>query len=238
MKVALFQPCYVKAVDPEVLTAAKKLLEHLGCEVDVPRRQTCCGQAQGNAGYQKEAEALEAHFAELFKDYDIIVSPSSSCVTYIKENYREKYDGRLFEVCEFIHDILKPQSLPGTFPHKVSLHNSCHGVRLAGLSSASEENVPQFNKLKDLLSLIDGVEVVEPERPDECCGFGGMFSIEESPISIRMGLDKVKRHIATGAEYITAADSSCLMHQGGIIAANKFGIKTIHILKILASGIR
>ena len=237
MKTALFQPCYVRAVDPGVIPAAGKLLEYLGCEVEIPASQTCCGQPQGNAGYETEARELAERFVRIFKDYDVIVSPSSSCVTYVKEHYPEKFDGRLYEVCEFIHDVLKPESLPGSFPHKVSLHNSCHGVRLAGLASPSELNVPYFNKLKDLLGLVDGVEVVEPERPDECCGFGGLFSVEESAVSVRMGQDKVLRHLATGAEYITAADSSCLMHQGGIIAEGGLPIKTIHILKILASGL-
>ena len=237
MKIALFEPCYVKAVDPDVLRDAEKLLKYLGCQVYIPDGQTCCGQAQGNAGYEREAHALEERFVKIFKDFDIVVSPSSSCVSYVKEHHAEKFGGRLYEVCEFIHDVLRPESLPGEFPHKVSLHNSCHGARLTSLSAPSELNVPYFNKLKDLLALKKGVEVLEPERPDECCGFGGLFSIEESAISIKMGSDKVRRHIATGAEYITAADSSCLMHQGGIIASGKLPVKTIHIIKILAAGL-
>lgn len=237
MKVALFVPCYVRATAPQVAKASEILLKSLGVEVLVPKGQTCCGQPMGNAGYEREGEALARRFAKIFKGCDIIVSPSSSCVTYVKEHYADTLDGKIYELCEFIHDVLKPESLPGEFPHKVSLHNSCHGARLAGLSAPSELNVPYFNKLKDLLSLKKGVEVFEPERPDECCGFGGLFSVEESPISIKMGTDKVQRHLATGAEYITAADSSCLMHQGGIIAAQKLPIKTIHIIEILAAGL-
>lgn len=237
MKVALFEPCYVRATNPGVITASVRLLKSLGCDVEIPLGQTCCGQPQGNAGYEKDAQKLYDRFVRLFKDYDVIVSPSSSCVTYVREHYGDRLDGKIYEICEFIHDVLRPASLPAVFPHKVSLHNSCHGVRLARLSSASECNEPYFNKLKDLLSLVGGIEVVEPERVDECCGFGGLFSVEESPISIRMGTDKVLRHIATGAEYITAADSSCLMHQSGIIAAGKWNIKTIHIVEILAAGL-
>lgn len=233
-KVALFVPCYVRAVAPSVIDASVRLLESLGCEVSIPERQTCCGQPQGNAGYEKEASALADHFVGLFGEYDVVVSPSSSCVTYVREHYADRMQGRLWEICEYIHDVLKPQSLPARFPHKVSLHNSCHGVRIAGLSAPSELNVPYFNKLKDLLGLVDGIEVLEPERPDECCGFGGLFSVEESPISVSMGKAKVLRHAATGAEYITAADSSCLMHQGGIIAASGLPLKTIHIVEILA----
>jgi len=237
MKVALFIPCYVRAVDPDVIEACWKLLRHLGVDVEIPPGQTCCGQPMGNAGYEEDTKALKARFETLFQQYDVIVGPSSSCVAYIREHYGDLFRGRIFEICEYIHDVLKPESLPGRFPHKVSLHNSCHGTRLTALAAPSELNIPYFNKLKDLLGLIDGVEVVEPERRDECCGFGGLFSVEESAVSVKMGTDKVRRHIETGAEYITAADSSCLMHQGGIIAAKKLPIKTIHILKILACGL-
>lgn len=233
MKVYLFTPCYVRAVNPGAIDACGELLRELGCEVVVPEGQTCCGQPQGNAGYEKEAAALADRFVRIFGECDFIVSPSSSCVTFVREHYADRLKGRLFEACEFIHDVLKPTSLHARFPHRVSLHNSCHGTRLAGLAAPSEMNIPYYNKLRDLLSLVEGIEVVEPERPDECCGFGGLFSIEESPVSIRMGQDKVHRHLATGAEYITAADSSCLMHQGGIIAAEGLPLKTIHILEIL-----
>lgn len=237
MKTAFFIPCYVRAVAPEVIEASLKLLDYLGVEVDIPSGQTCCGQPMGNAGYEEKASRLKERFVSLFESYDTIVAPSSSCVTFVREHYGNLLSGRLYEVCEYVHDVLKPSSLPGHFPHKVSLHNSCHGTRLAGLAAPSELNVPYFNKLKDLLSLIDGVEVVEPERPDECCGFGGLFSMEESPLSVKMGQDRVRRHLATGAEYIAAADSSCLMHQGGIIAVQGLPLKTIHVVEILASGL-
>jgi len=237
MKTAFFIPCYVRATAPEVIEASLKLLRHLGVDPEVPSGQTCCGQPMGNAGYEDKAAHLKERFTALFKDYDTVIAPSSSCVTFVRDRYGDLFRGRLFEICEYVHDVLKPASLPGRFPHKVSLHNSCHGTRLAGLAAPSELNVPYFNKLKDLLALIDGIEVVEPERPDECCGFGGLFSMEESALSVKMGQDKVRRHLATGAEYITAADSSCLMHQGGIIAAQGLPIKTIHIVEILASGL-
>lgn len=237
MKTAFFIPCYVRAVAPEVIEASLKLLSFLGVNPDVPCGQTCCGQPMGNAGYEDKASCLIERFTTLFEGYDTVIAPSSSCVTFVRDHYGDLFPGRLYEICEYIHDVLKPSSLPGHFPHKVSLHNSCHGTRLARLAAPSELNVPYFNKLKDLLSLIDGVEIVEPERPDECCGFGGLFSMEESPLSVKMGQDKVRRHLATGAEYITAADSSCLMHQGGIIAEQGLPLKTIHVVEILASGL-
>jgi L-lactate dehydrogenase complex protein LldE len=132
---------------------------------------------------------------------------------------------------------VKVKSLPSKFPHKVSLHNSCHGVRELGLSSPSEENVPKFNKIKDLLQLVEGIEVVEPERPDECCGFGGMFSVEETAICAQMGHDKVKRHMDTGAEYVTGPDCSCLMHMAGVAKKQDMPIKFKHAVEILAAGL-
>jgi L-lactate dehydrogenase complex protein LldE len=132
---------------------------------------------------------------------------------------------------------VKPEKLPGKFPHKVSVHNSCHGVRELRLSSASELNISRYSKIKDLLSLVEGIEIFEPAKVDECCGFGGMFAIEEPAVSVCMGEDKVKNHAATGAEYITGADSSCLMHLQGIVARNKLPVKFIHVVQILASGL-
>ena len=145
--------------------------------------------------------------------------------------------GKTMDIVEFLHDVVKIDSLPARFPHKVSVHNSCHGVRELGLSSPSERNVPRYNKIIDLLKLVDGIEVVEPERPDECCGFGGMFAVEEKAVSRRMGIDKVRRHMATGAEYVTGPDSSCLMHMQGIAEKEQLPIKFIHVAQILSAGL-
>lgn len=244
MKVGLFIPCYVNALYPKVGEASYKLLTSLGLEVDYPLEQTCCGQPMGNAGYEKDAEPLAKRMEELFAGYDYVVGPSASCVSFVREAYPrlthhdDKHDclsSHIYEICEFLHDVVKPNSLQARFPHKVSIHNSCHGVRLMRLSTPSEENVPYYSKLRKLLSLVDGIEVMEPERRDECCGFGGLFSIEESAVSVQMGHDKVQRHIATGAEYITGADSSCLMHMQGVIEREKLDIRTKHIVEILTA---
>ncbi|OJU49905.1 MAG: Fe-S oxidoreductase [Bacteroidales bacterium 45-6] len=246
MKVGLFIPCYVNAVFPEVGVASYKLLDHLGVEVDYPMDQTCCGQSMANGGFEDKAVPLAKKFDQLFEKYDYVVAPSASCVAFVKENYPrllKKEDhlcqtsGKIYDICEFLHDVLKVDRLPGKFPHKVSVHNSCHGVRELHLSSASELNIPKYSKVKDLLSLVEGVEVLEPQKVDECCGFGGMFSVEESAISSCMGEDKVKNHIATGAEYITGADSSCLMHMEGVVDRQKLPIKFIHVVEILAAGL-
>ena len=205
MKIGLFIPCYVDAVYPEVGVATYKLLRHLGLDVTYPEGQTCCGQPMANAGFEKQSVPLAQKFEERFKDFDYVVAPSVSCTAFIRLNYPRlighecETAKRAMDVVEFLHDVVKVDHPLGTFPHKVSLHNSCHGVRELGLSSPSEQNVTKYNKIKDLLQLVDGCQVVEPERPDECCGFGGMFSIEETAICEQMGRDKVERHIQTGA---------------------------------------
>ena len=245
MKIGLFIPCYVDAVFPEVGVATYKLLKSLGLDVEYPLNQTCCGQPMANAGFEKMAVPLAEKFEDKFKGFDYVVAPSVSCTAFVKINYPRLLQGKhecttsdkIMDVVEFLHDVVKVKKIPGKFAHKVSLHNSCHGVRELGLSSPSEENVPKFNKIRDLLELKEGIEVVEPERPDECCGFGGMFSIEEPAVSTRMGEDKIKRHMATGAEYVTGPDSSCLMHMAGIAKKEKMPIKFIHVVQILAAGL-
>ena len=227
MKVGLFIPCYVDAVYPEVGMATWKLLKHLGLDVIYPDKQTCCGQPMANAGFEKQAIPLAEKFDEIFKDFDYVVAPSVSCTAFIRLNYP-----RLL-----MHDVVKVDRRLGTFPHKVSLHNSCHGVRELGLSSPSEQHVAKFNKIKDLLQLVDGIDIVEPERPDECCGFGGMFSVEETAVSAQMGKDKVERHIQTGAEYVTGPDCSCLMHMAGVAKKQGLNIQFKHVVEILAAGL-
>ena len=245
MKIGLFIPCYVDALYPEVGVATYKLLTSLGLDVDYPLEQTCCGQPMANAGFEKMADKLAKSFDEKFADYDYVVAPSASCAAFVKINYPRLLKGKhecqtskkIMDVVEFLHDIVKPTSLPSRFPHVVSVHNSCHGVRELGLSSPSERNIPSFSKIKDLLQLVQGITVKEPERVDECCGFGGMFSVEEQAVSVQMGTDKIERHMATGAEYITGPDSSCLMHMQGIAKRLNKPVKFIHVVQILAAGL-
>lgn len=245
MKIGLFIPCYVDAVFPEVGMATYKLLRHLDLEVAYPLDQTCCGQPMGNAGFESQAVPLAAKFEEKFKGFDYVVSPSVSCTAFVRINYPRLLKGKTtcetaskaMDVVEFLHDVVKLDRRLGTFPHKVSLHNSCHGVRELGLSSPSEQHVTKFNKIKDLLQLVDGIQVVEPERPDECCGFGGMFAVEETAVSAQMGLDKLERHIQTGAEYVTGPDCSCLMHMAGVARKQGLKMEFKHVIEILAAGL-
>ena len=244
MKIGLFIPCYVNAIFPQVGVASYQLLKKLGLDVDYPIDQTCCGQPMANAGFEDEAKKLAMRFESQFEKYDYIVGPSASCVSFVKEKYprvlkKEKHlcesIGKIYDICEFIHDVVKPNSLNASFPHKVSIHNSCHGVRELFLSTPSEMNIPYNNKLRNLLNLVNDIEIFEPKHIDECCGFGGMFAVEEQAVSTAMGRDKVKDHMSTGAEYITGADGSCMMHMKGVIDREKWPIKTIHVVEILNS---
>lgn len=244
MKVGLFIPCYINAIYPQVGISSYRLLTSLGVDVDYPQDQTCCGQPMANAGFENESTQLASRFEQLFSNYDYVIGPSASCVAFIRLNHPGilkqaghtcQSAGKVYDICEFIHDVLKPTRLNARFPHRVSIHNSCHGVRELGLSSPSERNIPYYNKLRDLLSMVEGIEIHEPEHADECCGFGGMFAVEEQAVSVCMARDKIRHHLDTGAEYITGADSSCLMHMQGVIDREHLPIRTIHIVDILTS---
>ena len=246
MKVGLFVPCYVNALYPEAGVATYKLLKHFGVDVTYPLKQTCCGQPMANAGFEKKAVPLAEKYDNMFKEFDYVVAPSASCAAFVRTHYPRLLGGekhvcetstKTMDIVEFLHDILQVKALPGRFPFAVSVHNSCHGVRELGLSAPTELNIPTYNKMVDLLQLVEGITIKEPERKDECCGFGGMFAIEEPEVSVKMGHDKIQRHIDTGAQYVTGPDSSCLMHMEGVARREKSPIKFIHIAQILAAGL-
>lgn len=166
MRIGLLIPCYVDAIYPQVGVAAYKLLRHLGLDVTYPDKQTCCGQPMANAGFERQAEPLARRLEELFDGFDYVVTPSVSCTAFIRSNYSRLLGHeclvaeRAMDMVEFLHDVVKPSCPLGSFPYRVSLHNSCHGVRGLGLSSPSERNIPSYNKIKDLLSLVDGIGVM------------------------------------------------------------------------------
>jgi L-lactate dehydrogenase complex protein LldE len=227
---------------PGASMATLELLEKQGLEVEYPLEQTCCGQAQANTGCTKDMEALARQFVALFKQYDYVVGPSGSCVSMVRNHYNqflagdpdfEKLKTRTFEVCEFLHDIIKPEHFNVSFPYKVGLHNSCHSHREAGLGAPSERNIPYFNKLEALLAKVNDIELVTLERVDECCGFGGTFAMTESAISAFMGNDRIADHLKAGAEVITGADLSCLMHMDGLIRRQGKPLRMMHIVQIL-----
>jgi len=242
MRVALFVPCYVDAFFPEVGIATLGLLERLGCEVDYPLNQTCCGQPMANSGCHADARATEALYVKNFAGYDHIVTPSGSCAHHVREHLTAidatpqalQVRRSTFELCEFLHDVLQVVEFPwAEFPHKVGLHIGCATLRGLREAKGSEIDEPAFSKPMRLLSGVRGIEFVTPQRPDECCGFGGTFSVFEEPVSARMGHDKVDDHHRAGAEYIVSPDMSCVMHQQGCARRVGLPLKFLHIAQVL-----
>jgi L-lactate dehydrogenase complex protein LldE len=242
MKVALFIPCYVDAFFPEVGIATLELLERLGIEVAYPLDQTCCGQPMANSGCEKDAAATEELFVRNFSGYDYVVGPSGSCVHHIRDHLTAidqtaeviAVRERTYELVEFLHDIVQVREFPwAEFPHKVGLHIGCATLRSLKSAKMSEIAGPAFSKPLQLLSAVKGIDFAMPDRPDECCGFGGTFSVFEEPVSAKMGHDKVTDHHKAGAEYIVSPDMSCLMHQKGCAERLDLPVKFIHIAQIL-----
>ncbi|GJE11875.1 MULTISPECIES: (Fe-S)-binding protein [Methylobacterium] len=242
MRVGLFVPCYVDAFEPEVGIATLELLERLGCTVEYPFDQTCCGQPMTNTGCHAEAAATEALFVKNFSGFDYVVAPSGSCVHQVREHLTaipqteavRHVRASTYELVEFLHDVLKVEALPwANFPHKVAYHGNCNALRGIHHARPSELVKPYFSKPLDLLRLVNGVELVDLARPDECCGFGGTFSVFEPAVSAKMGYDKVADQNRAGAQYVVSADSSCLMHQKGCAERLGLPLKYIHIAQVL-----
>ncbi len=205
-----------------------------------------------NSGFGHLTRGCNDLFIRNFTSFDCIVAPSGSCVLHIKEHLHEAGStgaadvaddasgdeaaairGKIFELVEFLTDVLKVQRLDAEFPHRVGLHQSCHGQRGLKLAQMSELMAPPFSKPERLLKLVKGIELVELDRKDECCGFGGTFCVAEEAVSVKMGKDRVADHLRHGAEYITAADMSCLMHLEGILRRQKSQVQVRHIAEIL-----
>ena len=241
MKVGLFVPCYVDQFYPQVAVATLQLLERHGCEVIFPLAQTCCGQPMANSGYAKAAAGCEKNFFNSFRGMDHVVSPSGSCVLHIREHLHSEEDpaeaqrlrASTFELSEFLIDILEVTNIAAVFPHRVGMHVSCHGQRGLHLSSMSELVAPAFSKPERLLSMVDGLELLNPVRLDECCGFGGSFCVFEEAVSVKMGQDRIREHKANDVDFITGTDVSCLMHLEGILKRSGSAVKTLHIAEIL-----
>lgn len=241
MKVGLFIPCYIDQFFPEAGIAAFELLKKLGCDVEYPTGQTCCGQPMANSGNELDAKKTYHHFVDIFSNYDYIVGPSGSCTNHVRNHYNVieqtpevlHVRKKTLDFPEFLVDVLKVESLDAYFPHKVGLHQSCHGHRMLELAKSSELVGPDFSKIRTLLNMVKGVELVNLDRPDECCGFGGTFSVKEPAISVKMGEDRINDHLRNGAEIITGGDMSCLMHMQGISMRRKDNVKYMHLVEIL-----
>jgi len=246
MKVGLFIPCFVDQYYPQVGKATYELLIKLGCDVDYPMGQTCCGQPMANGGHAKDSVNLAYKFVDIFSDYDYVVGPSGSCVAHVRDHYDiiEQTDEvkhirkDTWEISDFLVNVLKVDKLDAKFPFKVGIHNSCHAHRILGLGKQSELNIPnQESTIDKLLALVEGVEGIDMAHPDECCGFGGTFSVTEPAVSVQMGLNRVKEHISEKVEYITGIDMSCLMHMEGILKREGHNVEVKHLVEILNSNL-
>tara|TARA_R110002049_G_scaffold153274_1_gene317516 strand:+ start:37 stop:774 length:738 start_codon:yes stop_codon:yes gene_type:complete len=243
MKVGLFIPCYTNQLYPQVGKATLELLEKLKVDVEYPSGQTCCGQPMANSGYEYESVGACNNFVENFKDFDYIVTPSGSCAYHVKKHYNiipqtdevTKVRENIYELCDFILNVLKTKNLDASFPYKVGVHKSCHGLRGLRLGSCSELVGGPYSYIEELLQEVSGVELMPLKRSDECCGFGGTFAVTEEAISVKMGKDKIQDHLDSGVEVITATDTSCLMHLEGLVTRNKQPLKILHIAEILNS---
>lgn len=241
MTVGLFIPCYVNQFYPNAAKATLELLQKSGVNVVYPVNQTCCGQPMANSGFEYLSQDCNEIIINNFADFDYVVGPSASCVLHIKEHLHSEKNSakadairsKIYELVEFLTDVLKIETLDASFPHKVGLHHSCHGLRGLHLSQMSELNAPEFSKPQRLLNMVKGLEQTPLDRMDECCGFGGLFCVTEEAVSVKMGKDRVTDHTKHGAEYITSSDLSCLMHLEGILRRHKSPVKIIHIAEIL-----
>ena len=233
---SLFVPCFVDQLLPQVAVDTVKVLRRLGYGVDYPEGQTCCSQPAFNTGYWDEARPCAEHFVRVFKGADVIVCPSGSCTTMVRNFYADLLSksalrdeaiavaSRTFEVSEFLVKVEGVTEVGAAFPHTVTYHASCHGLRELKLR---EEPL-------QLLRQVKGLTLVEMTRAEECCGFGGTFAAKFPDISAAMGTSKAECVAATGAEFVTAIDPSCLLHMEGILGKRKSSARTIHLASILA----
>lgn len=251
MRVALFIPCYVDQLKPQVGLAALQVLRSVGIEPAYPEDQTCCGQPFLTAGEFDRASDLGRHFVEVFDDFDCIVTPSGSCAATLRGHLERFVPGtsaqrlaaNTFELCEFLvaqeaRSLSPLAAAPSSFPYRVGLHPSCHALRDLRLGNPSETREPRrIDPARALLTRIPELEFVDLTRPDECCGFGGLFSIEEEAVSSRMGLDRLSDHRRARAEVITSTDVSCLLHLEGLARKRGIPMRLMHVAEILAASL-
>ncbi len=240
VRVALFVPCYVDQLAPQVAFASLRVLARFGVKASFVSDPACCGQPMANVGSADEARPLALSFLRSFAGFDYVVCPSGSCVSMVRNHYRGlvpdaaglEICGRTMELCEFLSDVVGVDRIGGRFPHRVGLHKSCHGLRGLRLGSASELVETRPDPVGELLASIEGLQLVSLERADECCGFGGAFAVEESGVSTMMGRDRVDDHVRAGAEVIASIDMSCLLHLQGLMRRRSVGVRAMHVAEI------
>ena len=240
MRVALFATCFNDTVWPGTPRAVVTLLERLGCAVEFPTAQTCCGQMLTNTGYADEAVPLVRSFARVFEHYDAVVVPSGSCTGSVREQHswlaRRSGDPglehavaaltpRVHELSEFLVDVLGVTDVGAYFPHRVTYHPTCHSMRMIRVG----------DRPLQLLRAVRGIDLAPLPQAEECCGFGGTFAMKNADVSVAMGGDKARHVRETGAEVVVAGDNSCLAHIGGLLDRQRSGVRTMHLAEVLAS---
>ncbi len=240
MKVAVFVTCLNDTMFPGTGTAVVRLLRRLGVDVEFPAAQTCCGQMHVNTGYVAEAVPIVRTFVEAFAGYDAVVAPSGSCAASVRHQHRlvarrsgdprlarevATISPRVYELSEFLIDVLGVVDVGAYFPHRVTLHPTCHSRRMLGVGDKPEQ----------LLRAVRGLTLVDLPEAHECCGFGGTFALKNPDVSVAMGSDKARHVRETGAEVLVAGDNSCLMHIGGLLTRERAGIRAMHLAEVLAS---
>ena len=242
MHIGLFIPCYMDQFYPQAGRATLSLLERLGCRVSYPMDQTCCGQPMANSGCEQDALPTYRHFVKTFAPFDYVVTPSGSCAYHVRKHYDTLEQSpevasirqKTLELGEFLLDVLgKEDFSQAWFPHRVGIHQSCHGLRGLRLGPSSERMEERRNNIEVLLQKVGGLELATLDRRDECCGFGGTFAVQEAAVSVKMGQDRLADHLRQGVDIITAGDMSCLMHLEGIIQRQKLPLRVMHYAEIL-----
>lgn len=238
MKVAFFVTCLNDTMFPQTGQATVRLLRRLGVEVDFPSAQTCCGQMHVNSGYVPEAIPIVRTFVDAFAGYDAVVTPSGSCAASVRHQHPvvaersgdsglmrevEALSPHVYELSEFLVDVLGVVDVGAYFPHKVTMHPTCHSKRLLGVGDRPER----------LLRAVRGITMVDLPAADECCGFGGTFSLKNPDVSVAMGADKARHVRESGAEVLVAGDNSCLMHINGLLTRQRAGVRVMHLAEIL-----
>jgi L-lactate dehydrogenase complex protein LldE len=238
MNVQLFIPCFVDQLFPDTAFNMVKVLEKAGCSVGYNTAQTCCGQPAFNAGFWNEAKSVCTKFLKDFKGTDLIVAPSASCVGFVRNYYSKLFDNsslhhevadvgkRMFELSEFLVNVLKIENFGAQLEGKATYHDSCAGLRECRIKQEPRK----------LLANVKGLDVTEMNDVETCCGFGGTFAVKFEPISIGMGEQKVDNALVTGAKYLISTDLSCLMHLQGYIKMKGYSLQTMHLADVLASG--
>ncbi len=222
VRVSLFVTCFNDTLFPQTGRAVVRLLERLGCDVDFPLEQTCCGQMHMNSGYAREGAALARRVSRVFDGSEVVVCPSASCAGMLRQHIDSP---EVLELSELLVDRLGVQDVGAYFPHRVTFHPTCHSLRELGVG----------HRPLSLLQAVRGIELVELPSATECCGFGGTFAVKNSEVSSAMLADKVRAVLDTGAEVVCAADNSCLMHIGGALSRQRTGVRTMHLAEVLAS---